>query len=447
MDGVDTLSLTWYNRRDDDSLASSAASGAFAAGAGLESPAHSPPRRRKHPNDGDIHHSRGDSDDNDGGETKSPAAGSPTRDMTTETPRTVTADSVGLAACRIRRLEEGRRRAVGMRRAASIRRVAEVAKEQRELQLTCDAAALASATSSFRALLLSSSSIREERAATKEGSAMDDAPPVVTSGVSEEYVDALRRAVVQELSGGSNESLGRRGSVQKVVKTMRRGSVQVRRGSIQMVERALKRPGTPTGDGAGTGKDGAKDPPILPLAAGGGRREAGNDEDEVNPAKDGSAASSFPLREGGGGGLPLVGDREEEEGAPRYKGEETPGSTDGRGGDTAERQQEQLRRGSLADPEKTADERLRQKRPKTRSPRNNDGTGSGAAGASSTVSLEALLAAVADLSRTVEREGGSLGVAAFAAWWVRATSDAELELKEKFLNPAPRDRGGWRQLE
>ncbi|CAM9167239.1 unnamed protein product, partial [Hapterophycus canaliculatus] len=75
-----------------------------------------------------------------------------------------------------------------------------------------------------------------------------------------------------------------------------------------------------------------------------------------------------------------------------------------------------------------------QRGPKSRSRRNKDGTVD-AGQASATVSLEELLVAVVNLSQAVDEEGGSLGVDAYAAWWVRAASDAEMQLKTRFLNP------------
>lgn len=438
VDGVDTLSLTDYNRGDDDSLASSTSSGALGPDVGLEPTGRSLRHRQEDRNDGGISHI-GKERNNDR-EAETPPA-HPSTSMATETPLTMTGGRTSLVACRIRRLEGGRRRLAGIRRAAAVRRVAVVAKEQRELQLTCDAAALRLATTSFQALL--SSLPRGTTEAAKGGHPRKDNVPGATSGVGEEHILALRGRVVQELSGGSSESRGRRGSVQKMVETVRRGSVQIRRGSVQMVERTLKRSGSPARVGARGSNEEIGDclPPTF--GADGTSDGKGNKDGDIDTGEDTCTAIASSLRYDDEGGLPAV-ENCEKQGAPRPE-EGASDALDGRI-DIAERQPQDLRQASPFEPEKKAKDRPSQQRTPTRSRRNKDGVG-GAEGPSATVSLEELLGAVTDLSQVVDGEGGSVGVAAYTAWWVRAVSDAELELKNRFLNPASLEKWGRRKVE
>lgn len=85
-------------------------------------------------------------------------------------------------ACRMRRLEVGRKRAEIKRRAESRLKVAKASREHRELHLTCDAGTLASAASSFGALT------RGKAAA---------------GGLGQKQILAVRDRVVEELSGVS----------------------------------------------------------------------------------------------------------------------------------------------------------------------------------------------------------------------------------------------------
>ncbi|CAM9852836.1 unnamed protein product [Scytosiphon promiscuus] len=440
VDGVDTLSLTGYNRGDNDSLASSTSSGALVPDVGLEPREHSPRHHQVGRGDacGTPHTAR--DGDNDRGAELPPAPAS-TPDVATEMDPVMTAGRTSLIACRIRRLEAGRTRAARIRRAAAVRRVAVVAKEQRALQLTCDATALRSATSSFQALI--SSSPGGGAAATKGGSPKV-AVPRGTAGVGEEHIIALRRRVVEELSGGSSESRGRRASVQKIVETVRRGSVQVRRGSVQMVERALKRPGSPPGYGTRIDSDGMRGPISPTFTSDGTRGEGGNKMGGVDTGKEiGTAIVSSLGEEGGDGGVTVVGTCEKQ-GAPQEE-EGASGATRSTSGVDELQAQDLREEGPVLRLENPTKGGPSQQQQTAHSRRNIDSTGdAGTASTNRNVSLEELLGAVAGLSHVVEGEGGSLGVAAYAAWWVRAVSDAELELKKKFLNPTSLGKWGRR---
>ncbi|CAN0273364.1 unnamed protein product, partial [Ectocarpus sp. 12 AP-2014] len=117
--GVDTMAVAGQNRGDDESIASSTSSSiALPDGYRLE-PTGGSPRQQQ-------------AGHTDGRSNRPAEVARRTSNRATLDPKTtsiVTAGSEpGLVACRIRRLEAGRRRAEGIRRAASVRKLATVAK-------------------------------------------------------------------------------------------------------------------------------------------------------------------------------------------------------------------------------------------------------------------------------------------------------------------------------
>eukprot|EP00752_Nemacystus_decipiens_P007282 g6518.t1 len=225
--GVDTLAVADYNRADNESLASSTSSGAMMPGGFGKEPRTGSPRQPQQV---------GQAGDNSNG---GKADASSSEGLLHETP-SMAGGETELMECRIRRLEGGRRRAESARRVASSRRVARVGEERRKMVLTGDADALALSKSSFEALLLIAQG-------TAHASSKDGSPPAA-AGLEKAHILALRNRVVLELTEGDSNGLPqrRRGSVEVIVETVRRGSIQLRRGSVQLMaevkERTLKRP-------------------------------------------------------------------------------------------------------------------------------------------------------------------------------------------------------------
>eukprot|EP00903_Cladosiphon_okamuranus_P008959 g8573.t1 len=426
--GVEALAVAGYHRADNESLASSTSSGAaLPAGFRIESRTGSPRQLQLM----DL------ADDAGNGK---PTAG-PAEGLHHKMPP-MTVDETRLMECRIRRLEVGRRRAERTRRVASSRRVAKVASEQRKMLLTCDAEALASSKSSFEALLLVTQGMAPE--SPNSGSLE------MAAGLEKAHVLALRDRVMLDCSGGnSNErSEKRRGSIEVVVETFRRGSVQLRRRSVQLVaevrERTLKRPVSPAG--SGDCNDVGKRP--LHVDDAGDAKGAEEIKHEVDDNKEDGVGLLAPLDTKDDAGAPPVqigtgvkqdkarGEREEEEENADGAGtigssllaqrSEAPGKVAAKEGTPREKQQ----------PEQ---QQQRRQRPVTRSPRN-DGLDEGAESSSR---LEGLLSAVAGLTQRVEEEGGLMGATAYAAWWLGALSAAELELKKRFLTPGPKGSLRW----
>lgn len=223
--------------------------------------------------------------------------------------------------CRIRRLEMGRRQAEGKRRAAAFLRLTQAANEYREINLTCDASELTSATSSFRFLVQGGS---------------DKAP---SAGLRREHVLALRARVAQEFASAPKR---RRGSVQVAADAIR--------GSVSYLVNSLGKGGDPE-----------------------------QDIDVVPPTADHNAGYSMDNTEQGGIQV-----------AQNYYRRKTSVS-------------------------------LRHQRPKTPQ---EDGT--------EATTLDEMLEALAGLAK--ETEEGPVTLTAFAAWWVGAVSEAEIELKKRFLS-------------
>lgn len=95
-----------------------------------------------------------------------------------------------MMAGRIRRLDAGRKRAEAKRRTESRLRVANSSREHRELHLTCDAGALASAASSFGALT------------------HGEAGAATGGRVAQKHILAVRERVVRDLSGVGKQRKG-----------------------------------------------------------------------------------------------------------------------------------------------------------------------------------------------------------------------------------------------
>lgn len=439
--GVDTMAVAGQNQGDNESIASSTSSGiALPDGFRLESNGGSPRQQQM-----------GHTDD---GSNRPAIVSGRARNLATLDPNLASivtaASEPGLVACRIRRLEAGRRRAEGIRRAASVRKLAAVAKEQREMLLTCDPQALALAKSSFEALLRSLLVEGARTSTARDGGSTQETAPAVAAGLDKDGVLVLRERIVQKVSGGSGGSQNRRVSVQVVVDAVRRGSVQLRRGSVQMMAEVNKRafnrsPVSPPGrSSVGNGTHGtAADafPPVdATVAAGGGDKEGGENQDEsLIPAKaeDQSATASPPLHacserlSFNGAGILSPPNSNNEECVVETEGGSGRGEDGGAAIGVTDVQQP-------SPPGTATEERLSSKRqePKMKiSPRKQGGEEEGG-GETPAVKLEELLAAVDGLSQKVEEGGGGgIGVTAYAAWWVGAVSDAELELKRRFLAP------------
>lgn len=369
---VETLAVAGYNRADNESLASSTSSGAMVPGGfGIESRTGSPrqPQRTGLAEDG------------------------LSEGLLHKTPP-MTGDETELMGCRMRRLEGGRRRAERARRVASSRRVARVAEEQRKMLLTGDPEALALSKSSFQALLLITQG-------TAQAPPKDGSPPAV-AGLEKAHILALRGKVVLELSeGGSNGPPQRRkGSVEVVVETVRRGSAQLRRESAKLVaevkERALKHPISPTGN-SDRNDDGTDDK----------KRDDGNKQ-EAKLKEDGTRGEKEDALGANAGGAGVT--------ERTHLTPDSPGNAAEKGTSPEQQQPQQQQK---------------RQRAATRSPRNKGQK----AGEGCSVTLEELLAAVDGLSHKVEQEGRPMGAAAYAAWWLGAVSAPQLELKKRFLTP------------
>lgn len=411
IDGVDSFVVSNYTRKEDESLASSTSSGALLPhGFEIDSEANSPRQQQQQ------HVGLAEGDRNDDGRSKATTA------THTKTP-SITADEARLMEYRIRRLEVGRRRAEGIRRAASALRVAGVAKKQRKMLLTSDAGALLSAKSSFELLLLL-------LGPTAGGPTKDVLP--AAAGLERGHILALRERIVRERSGGPSR---RRGSVQIIVDAIRRGSVQVHRKSVQMMAevrgRTLNRPGSPARKSLCTGSVVSGDPASPTAATTSGEQQHRDkramtveDDDAVRVPPSGTGDGPRPANDAGTAVLSDVVD--EEDASTEVEGALN-GIKRGEGDDlgTTEPQRDPEEQPS---PEKTLEEgipsQLEQQQEKL--PNMNVVT--------SNVPLDDLLAAVTGLSQKVEAEE-PMGAAAYAAWWVGAVSEAELELKKTFLTP------------
>ncbi|CAM9653733.1 unnamed protein product [Ectocarpus fasciculatus] len=445
--GVDTMTVAGQNQGDNESIASSTSSGiALPDGYRLESTGGSPRQQVGH---------------TDGGSNGPAHVAGRASNLATLDPKMASivtaADEAGLVACRIRRLEAGRRRAEGIRRAASVRKLAAVAKEQRDMLRTCDPQALALAKSSFEALLRSLSLQGARTSAVRDGGSTQKTAPVVAAGLDKDGVLVLRGRVVQELSGGSGGSQNRRGSVQVIVDAVRRGSVQLRRGSVQMMAEVNKRAFTrspvssPGRSSVGNGTHGTAADTVRPVdaavAAGSGDKEGEEPQDGsliAAKAEDQSAIASPPRRTCSerpsvdGAGILSPPNSNDEEGVVLDEPEGVSSGGEDGGAAIGVTAVQQLHEEEPSPPGTAIEEQLSSKQgpKKTLSPRKRGGGGEGG-GESPAVTLEELLAAVDVLSQKVEEGGGAgVGVTAYAAWWVGAVSDAELELKRRFLAPS-----------
>lgn len=426
--GVETLAVAGYNRADNESLASSTSSGAMMPGGfGIESRAGSPRPQQMGPPE----------HDSTGGKA---AAGGSSEGLFHKTPP-MTGDETELMECRIRRLEGGRMRAERARRAASSRRIARVAKEQRKMLLTGDAEALASSKSSLEALL--SITQGAGQASQKDG------PPPTVAGLEKAHILALRDRVVLELSERDSNRLPqrRRGSVEVIVETIRRGSVQLRRGSVKLVaevkDRTLKRPisQTKNGDRDDDGQTGQPSAQAGTYDKGGeNRQEAKRTEDDgvlLSSLEDDAVApalcNSAEQDEAGGQKEDALGENAGGVGVVERKHLtlDSPGNVTEKGGSPEQQQQHQQ--------EQQRQQQQKRQRPVTRSPRTKVLEDE----ERSSVTLEELLAAVDGLSQKVQQEEAPIGAAAYAAWWLGAVSAPELELKKRFLTPGPMGSLWW----
>lgn len=429
--GVETLVVAGYNRADDESLASSTSSGGMMPrGFGMDSRTGSP---RQVPQMSLVdNRSNGNTPNSSLGEAGRWAAGSSEALLPRMTPMAL--GQTGLMECRIRRLEVGRRRAEQARRVASSLRVARVAKEQRTMLLTCDAEALASSKSSYEALLL-----------TTQGAAQgspEDGPSPTAAGLGKVHILALRRRVVLELSAGG-ESQRRRGSVQDIVDTIRRGSTQLRRGSVQLItearERTLKRPVSertlkrPVSHAENGHRNDECEP--SPHTGADVKKGAEENEHEAGVKGDGVALLSPPDEKDDAGAPVLsIGSKQDE---PR--GEKKEDVLSGKAGGAGVNERKPLAPQAASPQNGTSTEQQplpQQKRQRPVTPPQRE-TGL-EEGEDPSAALEGMLAAVAGLSQKVEQEGGPMGATAYAAWWLGAVSEAELELKKRFLTPGPR---------
>lgn len=473
VDGVDTFAICGFNRREDESLASSTSSGAvLPPGFEIESVGNSP--RQQH----QLTMGLAEGDRQNGADCNITETANKAKEKTPSSSTTAAGIEAGLLMeCRIRRLEVGRRRAEGIRRAASARRVAEVANKQREMLLARNAGVLASAKSSFESLLQLPPPGTTTAAAGTMPSTKEDAVLPATAGLLERgHILALRERFVRELSGEKGPSAAvpprKRDSVQIVVDAVRKGGDKVHRGSVQMMaevrELTLNLPGLPARNhslsmhgGSSSVRGGDASPAAAATKSNGGEKERGGDkhgtmiegdgavlvpppgtDDRPQPDNDDAdtavalsrvtenkeAASSkiegdLDGKNGGGTDDTAIAegqhDPEKEQCSPVVKAE----------AETPSQQQQQQQEGRHQ-------HQQQRKHPSTR--RSTKG-GDDIEGATSNVDLDDLLAAVGGLLQKVE-EDGPMGAAAYAAWWVGAVSEAELELKNKFL--APKFLGG-----
>lgn len=239
-----------------------------------------------------------------------------------------------MMAGRIRRLDVGRKRAEAKRRTESRLRVAKSSREHRELHLTCDAGALASAASSFGAF-----THREAGASTG-------------GRVAQKHILGVRERVVRDLSG---------------VGKQRKGSAKVTFGALKGRFFSTRKPSpsnlSETGDIAGS----SPVPPDQSIGSG-----VGNTESRGTRTGEQSAEGSLPGR-------------------------------------AADGMSEQRIENSPPQPEK-----------------------------SKGATLDELLGAVDRLAKQVVE--GPMGLVAFSSWWVGATSKAELELKQRFMEFSSRTK-------
>lgn len=435
IDGVDTFAVCGFNRREDESLASSTSSGAvLPPGFEIESVGNSP-RQQQH-----MGVAEGDRNGVD--------CNKETADAKDKTPST-TANEAGLLECRIRRLEVGRRRAEGIRRAASALRVAEVANKQREMLLARNAGALALAKSSFESLLL-----LLPGTATAAGTSTKKKPSPAAAGLERGHVLALRERIVQELSGEgpSDAPSRRRESVQIVVDAVRKGSGTIHRGSVQMVaevmERTLNLPGLPARNKrvSGSSVSGGHASPAAATNTTGGEEErvgnkhdttvgddiavlvpppgtddrpqpASNDADAVILSRVTEIEAASSNREGDLDGI-------------KVGGADHTGTTDRQHEPEKEQRSLGMTVEAVTPSQQQHPQEQQQRKPSsTRRPsKGADDIGD----STNDVELDDLLMAVDGLLQKIQ-EDGPMGEATYATWWVGAVSEAELELKNKFL--------------